>query len=124
MKITSSSSTSPSMLGSTFECGSNSCHLTASTFGPSSNGSSFGTYRGRTCALETLGISRAASRSLWDYIQWFSKQCNSLPDIVDADIVSTFISETTFKSLVHKLSWRKPRTTRELLDIAMNHASG
>jgi hypothetical protein len=35
-----------------------------------------------------------------------------------------FLTGTTCKSLVHKLSCRKPRTTRELLDIATNHASG
>jgi hypothetical protein len=62
--------------------------------------------------------------SLWDYICRFSKQCNSLPDIINADIVSMFISGTTCKSLVHKLGFWKPRTTCELLDIAMNHASG
>jgi hypothetical protein len=31
---------------------------------------------------------------------------------------------TTCKSLVHKLGCQKPCTTRELLDIATNHASG
>jgi hypothetical protein len=59
-----------------------------------------------------------------DYLHRFSKQCNSLPDVVDADVVSAFLSGTTCKSLVHKLGCPKPRTTRELLDIAMNHASG
>jgi hypothetical protein len=62
--------------------------------------------------------------SLQSYIRWFSKQCNSLPDVVDADIVSVFLSGTTCKSLVHKLGCRKPRTTHELLDVATNHASG
>lgn len=47
-----------------------------------------------------------------------------LPNIVNADVVDTFISSTTCKSLVHKLGCQKPRTTRELLDIATNHASG
>jgi hypothetical protein len=61
---------------------------------------------------------------LQSYIRWFSKQCNSLPDVVDADIVSVFLSGTTCKSLVHKLGCRKPRTTHELLDVATNHASG
>jgi hypothetical protein len=31
---------------------------------------------------------------------------------------------TTCKCLIHKLGWQKPRTTRELLDITMNYASG
>jgi hypothetical protein len=61
---------------------------------------------------------------LRDYIRWFSKQCISLLDVINIDVVSAFLSGTTCKSLVHKLGCRKPRTTRELLDIAMNHASG
>ena len=61
---------------------------------------------------------------MWDYICRFSKQCNSLPDVVYADVVSAFLSRTTCKSLIHKLGCVKPRTTRDLLDITMNHASG
>ncbi|RLM58411.1 hypothetical protein C2845_PM18G06200 [Panicum miliaceum] len=56
--------------------------------------------------------------SLRDYVRQFSKECNSLRNI------SVFLSKTTCKSLVHKLGRRKPRTTRDILDIAMNHASG
>jgi hypothetical protein len=59
--------------------------------------------------------------SLQDYSRWFAKQCNSLPDEAS---VSAFLFGTTCKSLVHKLGCRKPRTTRELLDIATNHTSG
>ena len=54
----------------------------------------------------------------------FSKQCNSLPDIIDVDIVSKFLSRRTCKSLIHKLDCVKPHTTHDLLDIATNHASG
>jgi hypothetical protein len=61
--------------------------------------------------------------SLWDYIRRFSRQCNSLPDIVDTDVIGAFLTGTTCKSLVHKLGCRKLRTTCELLDIATNHAS-
>ena len=35
-----------------------------------------------------------------------------------------FLSRTTCESLIHKLDYLKPRTTRDLLDVAMNHASG
>jgi hypothetical protein len=35
-----------------------------------------------------------------------------------------FLSGTTFKTLVHKLGRKCPRTTRELLDIATSHALG
>jgi hypothetical protein len=61
---------------------------------------------------------------LQDYIRRFSKQCNSLPNVVDTNVVSAFLSRTTCKSLVHKHSCRKPRTTCKLLDITTNHASG
>ena len=39
------------------------------------------------------------------------------------DVISAFHSEITCKSLIHKLGCVKPRTIRDLLDIAMNHAS-
>jgi hypothetical protein len=47
-----------------------------------------------------------------------------LPDIVDADVVGAFLSGTTCHSLVHKLGCLKPKTTKDLLDPATNHASG
>ena len=40
------------------------------------------------------------------------------------DVISAFLSRTTCESLIHKLSCLKPRTTRALLDVATNHASG
>ena len=64
------------------------------------------------------------SESLWDYIRRFSQQCNSLPDVIDADVIGVFLSGTTYESLIHKLGCLKPRTTRDLLDVATNHASG
>jgi hypothetical protein len=53
----------------------------------------------------------------------FSKQCNELPDIVDADVIGAFISGTANEALLHELGHNKPRITRELLDLAMSHAS-
>ena len=58
-----------------------------------------------------------------DYIQRFSKQCNSLPGVVDADVIGAFLSGMHCKTLVHKLGCQKLRTTHELLEIATNHAS-
>jgi hypothetical protein len=49
---------------------------------------------------------------------------DSLPEVVDVDMVSVFLSGTTCKSLIHKLIYQKPCTTRELLDIATNYACG
>ena len=63
------------------------------------------------------------NESLRDYIYRFSMQCNSLPDVVDTDVICAFLSRTTCYSLIHKLDCLKPRTTRDLLDIAMNHTS-
>ena len=40
------------------------------------------------------------------------------------DVISAFLSRTTYESLIHKLGCLKPCTTRDLLDIATNHASG
>ena len=65
-----------------------------------------------------------AKESLRDYIWCFSRQCNELPNIADADIISAFLSGTSNESLVHKLGRKSPWTTKELLDIATNHASG
>ena len=59
-----------------------------------------------------------------DYIRRFSRWCNSLPDVVNTDIISTFLSRITCESLIHKLGYLKPRTTRDLLDVATNYAIG
>ena len=40
------------------------------------------------------------------------------------DTISAFLSGRTYKSLIHKLGYLKPRTTSDLLDNAINHASG
>jgi hypothetical protein len=63
MMITSSSSNSPSMSGSTFERGSTSYRPIASVARHSSNRSSLGISWGHTCALETSRTPRAANRS-------------------------------------------------------------
>jgi len=52
------------------------------------------------------------------------RQCNPLPKVIDVDVISVFLFGTTYRSLVHKLGCVKPRTTRDLLDIATNHAFG
>ena len=63
-------------------------------------------------------------KSMHDYIRRLSKQCNSLPGVVDADAIGAFLSGMHCKTLVHKLGCQKQRTTHELLEIATNHASG
>jgi hypothetical protein len=47
-----------------------------------------------------------------------------LLNIADADVISAFLSGTTNETLVHKLGQKSLRTTKELLDIVISHASG
>jgi hypothetical protein len=44
--------------------------------------------------------------------------------VTDNDAISAFQNDTTYTSLIHRLGQCMPRTTRELLDIASNHADG
>ena len=62
--------------------------------------------------------------TLREYIRRFSKQCNKLPDIVDADVIGVFISGTTNEALVHELGCCKSQMMQELLNLATRHASG
>ena len=39
-------------------------------------------------------------------------------------MIGAFLSKTTYESLVHTLGRKDPWTTKELLDIAISHASG
>jgi hypothetical protein len=62
--------------------------------------------------------------SLREYIQRFSKRCTELPNATDNNAILAFQSGMTCASLIHRLGRRMPCTTRELLDIASNHADG
>jgi hypothetical protein len=44
--------------------------------------------------------------------------------VIDADVVGAFLAGTTCMELVHELGHKGPCTTKELLDIATNFASG
>ena len=83
-----------------------------------------GTYVHLGNSWDLKNCQQEPGESLRDYIRRFSKQCNSLPGVVDADVISVFLSGTHCKTLVHKLGCQKPRTTHELLEIATSHASG
>ena len=63
-------------------------------------------------------------RTLCGYIRRFSRQCNELPNVAEADVIGAFLSGTTYECLVHKLGCKGPQTTKELLDIATSHALG
>jgi hypothetical protein len=64
------------------------------------------------------------NETLCEYIRRFSQQCNELPNVANADVIGAFLSGTTYKSLIHKLGRKHPQTTKDLLNIATNHASG
>jgi hypothetical protein len=64
------------------------------------------------------------SATLRDYILRFSWKCHELPKVGNADVTSTFWSGTSCQTLVDELSRDQPKTTKELLDMSILHASG
>jgi hypothetical protein len=83
-----------------------------------------GTYVQPKNPWDLLNYRQKKEETLWENIRHFSKQCNELPDMADGDVISVFLSGMTCEALVHKLGRKKPKTTKELFDIATNHASG
>ena len=83
-----------------------------------------GTYKHPGNPWDLKNCRQKADKTLHGYIRRFSRQCNELPNVTDADVIGAFLSGTTYESLVHKLGCRGPWTTKELLDIATSHASG
>ena len=71
-----------------------------------------------------MGHRQKSRESLREYIRRFSKECNIVPNVAGADIIGVFLSGATCESPVHKLGRKGSRTTKELLDITTNHASG
>ena len=82
-----------------------------------------GTYKRPRNPWDLKNCRQKADETLRGYIRRFSRQCNELPNVADADVIGAFLSGMTCESLVHKLGRRGPRTTKELLDIATSHAS-
>ena len=67
---------------------------------------------------------RKLRESLQEYIWHFSKYSTELPSTNDTDVVSAFCIGITCATLIHKLGLKKPRSTRELLDIVTDHVNG
>ena len=86
-------------------------------------GNFLGTYVRPRNSWDLRSCQQEPNESLRDYIRRFSQQCNSLPDVIDVDVISAFLSGTNCESLIHKLGCLKPRTTHDLLDVATNHTS-
>ena len=83
-----------------------------------------GTYKRPGNPWDLKNYRQKAGETLRGNIWRFSRQCDELPNVADADVIGAFLSGTTCESLVHKLGRKGPRTTKELLDIATSHASG
>jgi hypothetical protein len=81
-----------------------------------------GTYMRPGKQWELRNCKQQPGESLHEYIRCFSKRCIELPDATNNDAISTFQNGTTCTSLIHRLGCRMPRMTRELLNIASNHA--
>jgi hypothetical protein len=67
-------------------------------------------------------LQAVVGESLREYIRRFSKCCTELPGATDNDAISVFQNGMTCISLIHRLERRMRHTTREVLDIASNHA--
>jgi hypothetical protein len=52
---------------------------------------------------------------LQDYIRCFSRKCHELPNVGDADVILTFWSDMTYRTLVQELGCDQPNTIKELL---------
>ena len=83
-----------------------------------------GTYKRPGNPWDLKNCRQKADETLHGYIRCFSRQCNELPNVADADVIGAFLSRTTCESLVHKLGRKGPWTTKELLDIATSHTLG
>jgi hypothetical protein len=73
---------------------------------------------------ELCNCKQQPGESLREYIRRFSKHRTELPSATDNDAISVFQNRTACTSVIHQLERRMPCTTRELLDIASNHADG
>jgi hypothetical protein len=83
-----------------------------------------GTYMRPGNSWDLRSYKQKPGESLWDYIRRFSKQRTELPNITDSDIITTFLSGTTYKDLVQELGRSTPITANGLMDIITNFAAG
>ena len=82
-----------------------------------------GTYVRPRNSWDLQAWKQKEGETLREYICCFSKQCNELPDIVDANMIGAFISGITNEAFIHELERSKPGTTWELLNLVTSHAS-
>jgi hypothetical protein len=68
-----------------------------------------GTYVRPGNSLDLRNCRQKVGETLHEYIHHFSRQCTDLPDVKNANVISTVIAGTTNKSLVHELRHNRPR---------------
>ena len=83
-----------------------------------------GTYTRPGNPWDLRNCRQGADESLRNYVKRFSWQRNTLPNFADAEVISAFIAGTHNEGLIHELGRNSPRSVKELLDVAANHASG
>ena len=83
-----------------------------------------GTYTRPSTTWDLRACRQEKNESLRDYIRRFSKLCNTLADPTDAEIIGAFTFGTTCETLIRELGVCKPRTVKQLLDLATDHAEG
>ena len=71
-----------------------------------------GTYNCPGNPWDLKNCRQKASETLRGYIRCFSRQCNELRNVADADVIGAFLSGTTCESLVHKLGCKGPGPPR------------
>jgi hypothetical protein len=54
-----------------------------------------GIYKCRGNPWDLKNCRQKASETLYGYIQRFSRQCNELPNVADADVIGAFLSGMT-----------------------------
>ena len=59
-----------------------------------------GTYKHPRNIWDPKNCHQKADETLRGYIRRFSRQCNELPNVANADVIGAFLSETTYESLV------------------------
>ena len=67
-----------------------------------------GTYKHPGNPWGLKNCRQKAEETLHGYIWRFSRQCNKLPNVADADVIGPFLSGITYESLVHKLGHKGP----------------
>jgi hypothetical protein len=67
-----------------------------------------GTYECPGNPWDLKNCRQKPGETLCAFIQCFSRECNALPNVTNADIIGAFLSTTTCEPRVHKLGGESP----------------